>query len=154
MKNLILVSLLIFTASLAFPQTDDDYLKITKEVLKTEKKEAIAEVMDLTVDEAKVFWPLYEQYNEQLQIIQTKRIKLTQEFADNYYTMTDEKADEIFTAFFKYKLELVKLNKAYYGKFKKILFAGKAAKYMQAENKISTMVDYEIAMKAPYVETE
>jgi hypothetical protein len=154
MKKLIFGILVMFIAFVAMSQATDDYIKITQDVLKTEKKEAIAEVMDLTVDEAKVFWPLYDLYNEQLRIIQTKRIELTREFADNFSNMTDEKADEIFSSFLKLKLELVKLNAAYYRKFKKILFAGKAAKYLQAENKIATMVDYEIAKKVPYIETE
>ena len=35
-----------------------------------------------------------------------------------------------------------------------VLFASKAAKYIQAENKIATMVEYEIAKDTPYIETD
>jgi len=142
----------MFIATMAMSQTVEDYIEISREVLQTEKKAAIAEIMDLTVDEAKVFWPLYNQYNEQMYIIQSKRVKIIKEFAANIETMTDEKADEIFTEYFKYRLELVKLNKAYYGKFKKILFAAKAARYMQAENKIAVLIDYELAEQIPFIE--
>ncbi len=154
MKKLILGSLLIFISSMAMSQEKYDYLKIAEGILKGDKKEAITEIMDLTPEEGKVFWPIYDRYNEQLHDIQARRIKLTKEYVDNYANMTDELADELFTAFLDIKLELVKLNKSYYGKFKKVLFASKAAKYIQAENKIATMVEYEIAKDTPFIETD
>jgi len=154
MKKLILGILVIFLTSMVVAQDDVDYLKIAEGILEGDKKEAIREIMDLTPEEEKVFWPLYNNYNEQLHIIQTRRIKLIKRYSENIKNMTDELADELFTELIDIKLELAKLNKLYFNKFKKVLFAGKAAKYLQAENKIATMVDYEIAVKAPYIETE
>jgi hypothetical protein len=67
--------------------------------------------------------------------------------------MTDVKADELWTNSMAYETELLKLNKTYYKKFKKILPAGKAALYFQVENKIDALINAQIALEIPLVET-
>ena len=51
-------------------------------------------------------------------------------------------------------MESAKLEKSYYKKFKKILPAGKAAKFFQVENKIETMIDAQLALEIPLIETK
>ena len=53
-----------------------------------------------------------------------------------------------------YQQQLLKLKKSYYKKFKKIMPAGKAAMYFQAENKIEAMVNASLAMEIPFIETK
>ena len=145
MRKVIFALLIVFAGTTLMSQTADDYIEVMRSVLKTEKKAAIAEIMTLTSDEALVFWPLYNEFNEKMYTVQTKRIKIIQDYADNYDGMTNEKADELWTAYMGFKSEVLKLSKQYYKKFKKVMPAGKAAKYFQAENKIATLVDFELA---------
>lgn len=154
MKKMIIGTLFMFLASMAFTQTADDYIEVLRSVLKTEKKAAIAEVMQLNEQEAEVFWPLYNEFNEKMYTVQSKRVKIIKDFAANFDNMTDVKADELWTASMNFKQESLNLTKQYYKKFKKILPAGKAAKYFQAENKIAALVDYELAAEIPLVETK
>lgn len=151
---MIIGTLFMFLASMAFTQTADDYIEVLRSVLKTEKKAAIAEVMQLNEQEAEVFWPLYNEFNEKMYTVQSKRVKIIKDFAANFDSMTDVKADELWTASMNFKQESLNLTKQYYKKFKKILPAGKAAKYFQAENKIAALVDYELAAEIPLVETK
>jgi hypothetical protein len=154
MKKLILGTLFMFIASMAISQTADDYIEILREVLKTEKKAAIAEVMMFSDQESEAFWPLYNEYDAKVYEVQTKRVKIIKDFAENYDNMTDEKADELMTSYMNYRQELLTLNKTYYKKFKKILPLGKAAKYFQAENKIAVLVDFQLATEIPFIETK
>lgn len=135
-------------------QTENDYLEIARDVLKTEKKAAIAEAMQLTTAESTPFWALYNEYQSTLYTVQNKRIALINDFAENYDSLTDEKADAIWVDYMKYQAELLKLKKSYYAKFKKILSAGKAARFMQLENKIETLINAQIAMEIPLIETK
>jgi hypothetical protein len=153
MKKVIFAFTLVFVGSVLMSQSVDDYIEIQRSVLKTEKKAAIAEVMQFTEAESEVFWPLYNEYNEKMYATQTKRVNLIKDFAENFDTMTDEKADEIWKEYLKYKKELLRLTESYYEKFKKILPAGKVAKYFQAENKISVLVDFALAAEIPFIET-
>ena len=147
--------ILLFGISLStFSQTDNDYLEIARDVLKMEKKAAIAEVMQLSDLESTPFWELYNEYQGKLYLVQNKRIDIIQDFADNFEQLTDEKADALWLGAMQYNQELLKLEKMYYKKFKKILPAGKAARFFQAENKIETMIDAQLALEIPMIETK
>ena len=147
------ITLLLLSIS-ASSQTDNDYLELARDVLKTEKKAAITEVMQLTESESQPFWDLYNEYQGKLYLVQNKRIAIIKDFADNFENLTDEKADELWTGAIAFNQEILKLKKGYYKKFKKILSAGKAARFFQAENKIETMIDAQLALEIPLIETK
>ncbi|MCF6222757.1 MAG: hypothetical protein L3J34_03410 [Flavobacteriaceae bacterium] len=150
-KAITLIFLLVLSTGI-YAQTSDDYIEVMRSVLKTEKKAAIAEAMELTESESEPFWSLYNEYNEKMYIVQNNRIKAIKEFSDNFESLSDEKADEIWNLMLQFKTESAKLEKSYYKKFKKILPAAKAVKYFQAENKIEALVSAKIAMEIPMIE--
>ena len=156
MKNLILslFVLALFGTLICNAQADNDYLELTRDVIKVEKKAAIAEVMQLTEAESVPFWTLYNEYQGKLYLVQNKRIAIIKDFADNYENLSDEKADELWVNSLNFRQEILKLKKSYYAKFKKILPAGKAARLFQAENKIEILIDAQLAMEIPLIETK
>lgn len=154
MKNLLFALILVFAGAQLMAQSDNDYTEVMRSVLVTEKKAAITEIMALTETESTVFWPLYNEFSNKMYTVQTKRIKIIKEFAENYETMTNEKADEIWISYMGYKKEIATLNKQYYKKFKKLMPAAKVVKYFQAENKIATLIDYELATEIPFIENK
>lgn len=154
MRKVIISIILVFMGAQLLAQSTDDYIEILRSVLKTEKKAVIAETMTFTEEESKVFWPLYNEFNEKVYVIQSKRIAIIKDFAENYENMSDEKADEIWISYLNFKQELLNLNKKYYKKFKKVIPVGKAAKYFQAENKIAAIVDFQLADQIPFIETK
>ena len=153
MKQILLFAFALFMTLSSTGQTENDYLEMSRSVLKVEKKAAIADVMKLTESESQPFWNLYNDYQGKLYTIQNKRIALIKVFAENYESLSNEKADELMVNYMKYQNELLKLKKSYYKKFKKILPAGKAARFFQAENKIETLVNAELALQIPMIET-
>ena len=154
MKTLFSFIALVVISVSAYAQTENDYLEIAREVLKTEKKAVIAELMQLSKEESQPFWNLYNEYQGKLYLVQNKRINIIRDYAEHYETLTDEKADELFTKSMAFQQEILKLEKQYYKKFKKILPAGKAARFFQAENKIETMIDANLALEIPLIDTK
>ena len=150
-KSLLIISAFIFSLTIQ-AQTDNDYLELTREILKVEKKAAVADAMLLADAESQPFWNLYNEYQGKLYEIQNKRIAIIKDFAENYESLGDVKADELWKSFMKYNKELLKLKTAYYAKFKKILPAGKAARFMQIENKIETMINAQLALEIPLID--
>ena len=141
-------------ANFVTAQSSDDYIELAREILKTEKKAAIAGELDLTNAEITPFWELYNEFNNKLSQVQNKRVALIKEFAQNYESLAGEQADEIMKGYFSYQQELLKLKKSYYGRFKKILPKEKAVRYFQLENKIQAIVDAELAAQIPLIDTE
>jgi hypothetical protein len=144
----------LFLTSSMNAQTDNDYLEMSREVLKVEKKAAITLVMDLSEIESQPFWNLYNEYQGKLYTVHNKRIDGIKDFAKNYENMSDEKADELWNNYLGYQSDLLKLKKGYYKKFKKILPAVKAARFFQAENKIEALINAELAEGIPMIESK
>jgi len=154
MKKTLSILLLLAISIATYAQTTNDYVEMMRSVLKTEKKVAVAEAMQLTDAESGPFWELYKEYNDKMYVAQNKRIKAIKDYADNYEKLSDEKADEIWNLVLKFKQESAKLQKSYYKKFKKILPTAKAVRYFQIENKIEAMIAANLALEIPLVETK
>jgi len=152
-KQVLFFAITLFFATSIHAQTENDYLEMSREVLKIEKKAAIADVMQLTEVESQPFWNLYNEYQGKLYTIQNKRIDVIKDFAANYENVSNEKADDLWNNYMGYQTALLKLKKGYYKRFKKILPAGKAARFFQAENKIETLVNAKLALDIPMIET-
>ncbi len=152
MKKLFIGLVLVFFGTSLFAQGANDYLEVSRGVIKTEKKAAIAEAMQLTDAESQAFWPLYNEYNEKMYVINTDLFNTIKDYSEHYETMTDEKALELWANATKVETELLKLEKTYFKKFLKILPPTKTVRYFQAENKIKALIDAELALEIPMFE--
>lgn len=152
MKKIFFGMVMIFLGTTLFAQTLDDYMEVQRGVLKTEKKAVVAEAMQFTDAESTVFWPLYNEYNDKKYTLNTKVYQLIKKFADNYETMSDETAIELWKENMKIKQELMKLEKSYFAKFQKILTGKKVTRYFQTENKIQALINAQLAIEIPLIE--
>jgi hypothetical protein len=153
MKTRVLLFLAVITLATTpiMAQTFDDYLEVAREVLNADKKAIVAEAMELSDAESVPFWALYNTYNAELYKVHTKRVNLIKDYAANYESMTNEKADELWKGTMSYKKELLSLNQSYYKKFKKIIPVNKTVLYFQVENKIEALINAELAEGIPLV---
>jgi hypothetical protein len=129
-----------------------DNMDIVKEKIRTDKKLLVATNMQLTESEAKTFWPLYESYQAELAKLKKREIKLIEDFADNYYTMSDDAAKNLLDDAMSIDSDHMKLRQSYLSKFRGILPDKKVARYYQLESKIDSVVQYELARRIPLVQ--
>jgi len=149
MKKLLTV-LFVSTLSIsAFAQSVDDYAEVVRSVISTEKKVLITEVMQLSNSESTAFWALYNEYQEKLYKVGTKRVQLIKDFAEHFDNMSDDKAKEVMLSANAIDGEYLKLQKSYTKKFLKILPSKKVLRYFQAENKIKLLIDSKISSEIP-----
>jgi len=137
---------------MSYAQQANDYLEVTRAALKTEKKAMIAEVMSLTQEESEPFWALYNEFQGKLYTVNTKYLKIINEFSENYENMGGEKANDLMKRMFAYDTEILKLKKVYYKKFQKVLSPEKTLIYFQAENKIDILIDFEMSSVIPLLD--
>lgn len=139
----------------AFAQeTPADNMDIVRDALRAEKKLLIAENMPLTETEATAFWPIYDEFQIALKAINDADIAVIEEYAKNFNTdgMTDEIADKLIKQSMTNSADRLKLQKKYYDKVAKILSGKKAARYIQLENKIRAVVNYDLAAQIPLID--
>ena len=130
-----------------------DNMQILREKIKADKKLLVAANMELTESEAKNFWPIYEDYQKDLQKVNERLGKLLQSYAADYKnkTMTDEKAKKLTDEYLSIEQAEVKLKSSYVPKLSKVLPAAKVARYLQIENKIRAVIKYDLAATVPLV---
>jgi hypothetical protein len=128
-----------------------DNMQIVRDKIKADKKLFVAEAMKLTESEAKGFWPVYDSYQKDLAKIHDRALAMIKEYAKNYQSMTNEKAKQLTDEFIAIQAEHQKLRVSYLPQFRKVLPEIKVARYYQVENKVSAVVDYELATNIPFV---
>jgi len=129
-------------------------MDILAEKIKADKKLVVAANMDLTDAEAEAFWPLYEEYQKGLQALNERSAELIMHYAEawNADNLTDEKAMKLMKESITIDEDYVKMRKEFAGKLAKAMPGMKAVRYMQIENKIRAIINYEIAAEIPLVE--
>lgn len=154
MKSLAVI-LIALCAALATPllaqDKPADNNQLVLEKVKADKKLLVAENMQLTESEAKAFWPVYESYQRDLGKINDRLIKLIDDYAASYQTMTDAAANKLVDEAVAIESDRTKLAQSYLPKFKKVLPPTKVARYYQIENKVRAVVNYELAAGIPLV---
>ena len=133
---------------------DDTNMDILRDKIKADKKLLVAANMSLTDAEAKAFWPVYEEYQKELQAINAKLQKTIESYAEAYNanTLTDEGAKKLMDEAAAIDEAEVKMRKTYATKLGAVLPAKKAVRYLQIENKIRALLRYELAAEIPLVE--
>ncbi len=157
---MIALSILVITAfgpGLAIAQEKtavETNMNILAEKLKADKKLVVAANMVLTDAESEAFWPIYEEFQKDLQILNERYVKVIMAYADGYNadTITDESAMKLLKESMTVGADKAKMRKDYITKLSKVLPGKKVVRYMQIENKISAIVDYELATEIPLVE--
>jgi hypothetical protein len=152
MKKSVLLIAFLFVGMTNFAQTSE-YIELVRAVLETDTKEAIEGIMELDDTQSTEFWALYDEYEGLNYFVKDKRVALIKDYAKNYDSMTDEKADEFVNQFFAFKKEDLKLKEKYYKKMKKVIPATEAAKFVQAMNKIEDLVNAELSLEIPLIES-
>ena len=152
MKKLILLFAIIGFGISSYAQQANDYMEVTRAALKTEKKAMIAEVMSLTQEESEPFWALYNEFQGKLYTANTKYFNIINEFAENFENMSSEKANDLMKRKFSYDTEILKLKKTYFKKFQGILSPQKTLMYVQAENKIDILINFEMSSSIPILD--
>jgi len=94
----------------------------------------ITERLNLNSDEAKVFWPVYNKFTDDMKKLrQSSKGKISEEMAD-MPTMTDAEAEKVLNDMVNFKIQEADLLKKYATEFKKVLPVKKVVLLFKAEN--------------------
>lgn len=152
----LVVILCIMTPAFAQSTAADkpaDNMQILREKIMADKKLVVAANMQLTESEARGFWPVYEAYQKDLEKINRRTAEMINSYADawNAMSMDNQKAEKLTSDFLALQADELKLMQSYVAKLNKVLPASKVARYLQIENKIRTIIKYELAARIPLV---
>ena len=149
----IVIMLLGFTTVQAAQDKPADNMQILRDKIKADKKLVVASNMELTEAEAKGFWPIYDQYQKELQKINQRLGKTLDSYADDNRrkSLTDDKAKTLIDEAVAIDQAEANIKSTFAPKLAKVLPVKKVARYLQIENKIRALVRYDLAQGVPLV---
>jgi hypothetical protein len=135
------------------PSSATTNMEILAQKLKADKKLLVAQTVGLTDAEGKAFWPIYDAYQADLQKINERLRTGIEGYAKDYNagTMTDAKAAALTAEMIAIEEALVSLKKTYVAKLNGVIPATKIARYLQVENKVRALVNFDLAAEIPFV---
>lgn len=144
------LSLLASGPSLA--QTATDELETARTQIQADRKAIVARLMDMTEGESGAFWPVYNEYREEVRKVDDEMVQLSESYFKGAETLTDKQAQDMLSRFLSLRSDRLGIRKAYVKKFSKAIPTTKLIRYYQIENKMDAVIEYELAASIPLVQ--
>jgi hypothetical protein len=155
------VAALILLAGPLAAQTAPDAAKVRAEIDKaidTLRKDAragkadiLGKTMELDATQAAAFWPIYKQYEAEMQAVNDDRLAVIQDLAEHFDSLNEVKAKALLDRQIVYEEKRLALVKKYKDEMLKALPAKAVARWLQVENRLGKLVDLAIAKDIPLV---
>jgi hypothetical protein len=126
-----------------------EYINLQRADVRQQKAEMMGAVMLLSAEDATKFWPIYNDYDAELTKLNDQRVANIKEYACTYTQMTDEKADELIHNGLSYRKQRSELLAKTYDRVKQALGAITAARFVQVEDQLLSIIDLQIASQLP-----
>ena len=156
MKMLMPILVLMFF-SVSFSQIESfesDYVEMLKKDIQAESKQIVADNLTLTEEQAKIFWPLYDEYDAAYDGLVDERVKVIEEYMMNYYGMDEETGKDLITKSMNLKQKAIDIQKEYIYKMMEVLPASVVGKFFQIDNRIAAIIDIARMANLPLIREE
>lgn len=128
MKNLHTTLILILVlAGSAFSQEN------RKEEIEKLRKEYFTRQLNLSADEAKKFWPVYNEMQLEIQKLHKEKRGRMRNIKENFNTMSDAELEKMINDELAFRQKELDIDKKYHERYKSILSVRKLALYYRAQ---------------------
>ena len=152
---LAICGLLLFAVTANGQTSDEDPAIVeARALLQAERKEIISDEIRFSTAEAEAFWPLYDQYRADILEIRDRQAEVVVTFWSAYRsgTVSEQMANDLVDGYLDIKSDLLKVQKKYLPKFRKVLPARKVGRFYQLENKLDAEADIQLARVLPLMD--
>jgi len=136
-------------------EVDAEALAEARALMKSGREELMREEMQLTESEVAAFWPVYEQYRSAIDTVRDRQAKMISAYMEAYWAadLSDELAKDVLDEHFAISSAILKVEKKYLRRFRKVLPAAKVTRFYQLESKLQAEIDIVLANLIPLFET-
>lgn len=132
---------------------DQDIALLRKDI-RGKRKQLIAANLTLTGDQATRFWPVYEQYINDLVKINNEKYAVIKEYADEWGKMTEVQAESLIKRSLAVDEQVAQLRIRYVPIFEKVVPATVTASFFQIDRRVQSMIDLQLASQLPLVQAQ
>jgi Spy/CpxP family protein refolding chaperone len=124
-------------------------LQAMQQAARKDKRALVAQTLNLTEAEARKFWPVYDKYQRELSQLNRERNVALEGLVARDRPLSDAYAKQLLNELVSIEEQEVRATRRASNASMRALPPKKAARYMQLENKLRAMQDYEIAVAFP-----
>ena len=129
------------TPGLAFAQEGvkaDEQILIKQ--IQTDRRAVYAQNLELTEQESKAFWPIYDEFEGAMKKITDARLELLNEYAEKYDALNDADAKQMLGRRLQLDQQAFALRQKYAKKVQQALPSVKALRYVQLQDRIDNLL--------------
>ncbi len=158
MRMLIVTTCALLGSGLATAQTGGDgaameeAFEMARLFMAVERELVIEEELRFSEAEEEGFWPIYEDYRADIEVVQDQYAELVAGYAANYLNLSEDAADTMINEYFAIQIRLLEVRQGYVRRFRGVLSAQKLARFYQIENKIDAVAQLILMKDIPLVE--
>jgi hypothetical protein len=115
------------------------------------KAEILGKTMALDSTQAAAFWPIYKQYEAELQTVNNDRLAIIQDLAEHFDALDDAKAKALLDRQMVFEEKRLALAKKYKDEMLKVLPAKTVARFFQVDSRLNKLAELAIASDIPLV---
>jgi len=125
-------------------QTNQDEVQLMQSIYGMEKRDIVAEFIELNDSQEKDFWSLYDEYELKRQELGKERMRLLSSYVNDYGEVKPENADNFMKQVIPLRIKFDKLIDNYYKKIKTNLDPVVAMQFYQMENYLADSIKMEL----------
>jgi DNA-directed RNA polymerase subunit F len=144
----ILVSILLLASGFLFAQTDD-VARMSAEAVMAKQRHTVSSNMQLSKEEGKAFWPVYDAYAKSRGEIYNRLLTLVNTYAEQYANLSDSQAKDLVQEYVAIEAEVVTLHSEYLNQFAQVLPETKVLRFYQIDFKAMAETVSDIASIVP-----
>lgn len=114
--------------------------KLDREKIESMKVAFLTEKMDLTPEEAQKFWPIYNQYKNEMKALRNEKKELSDDSITDFKSMSDAQALKLIDEKLVLDQKLVDIKKKYHQQYKNIFSPQKVAMLYHADNQFKAFL--------------
>ena len=146
-----LLGIMLAAAAPAALGAQENIMEMLRSDLRADAQQITAVAMMLPNAEAEKFWPVYRAYELQRSQWTDRRLTVIKRYAEQYESMTDEASAAIAHDWFELQSARLEMYRTYYSNVEAALGASVAARAIQVENQLMTLIDLQIAQEVPLI---
>jgi hypothetical protein len=131
--------------------TDQD-IQLLRENIRADRKKIMAANMVLSADQAPKFWPIYDQYQAELNKIGDTRWQWMKAYAASYPNVSADQAQGFMARSTQVDQQMIALREKYVPIFEKVLSPKQVALWYQIDRQIDLIVNVQLASMLPLVD--
>jgi hypothetical protein len=147
----VLLLVVLAVAPAGAGEADEASIEILRETLRSNKKALVAVNLALSDEEARAFWPVYDRYQAELTVVGDRLLQVIEDYKRAFGTITDDEARKLVDAYLAVQRDRAALLQSYVEPFAEVLPGRTLMRFYQIENKIHTVMLYELAETIPVI---